>query len=516
MKKTGLALLLLVLSVLMVTTVYASDDVLLYGVRMNQFGNMDVHHTTASAPFVAAEQVLEPLLVKNAEGNVVPLLTEDLPAISEDGLVYSFKLKEGITFHDGSSFTTDDVVATFKKLLDPENVSVHAGVLTRLIVGASDYAEGQVDTISGLSVMDDYTFSITLLSPNVSFLNTLSAYWMGMYPAEAANIDGWGTTAFIGTGPFVVNEFRPNEKLVLDRYNEYHGGAKKLAQIVFSNMDENTALLEFEAGNIDVTDIGDPRLIAWYLSDDEFRDNVYRIEQRSIVALSFNLEMEPFTDVEVRRAISMAINRDEIADQLMQGLNSPAKSFLPQGVVGYDEELAPLEFNQEKAKEILANAGYPDGINISAITTDTAATTVILQYLEQSLKGANINLTIQTVDAAGFADIRSNGKIPMFILTWVSEAGDPNDFLNLYSTAMSQYISNHYMREDFDAELALGLQETDLAKREQLYQSMDYKLTRTDVVGAPIMHPNAFMLVGDRVGNLELSNGVRFYNVEIK
>ncbi|HAI52605.1 MAG TPA: hypothetical protein DCL99_04855 [Firmicutes bacterium] len=279
------------------------------------------------------------------------------------------------------------------------------------------------------SMMNDYTFSFTLTSPNVTFLNSLSDLAFAIYPAEAKDIPGWGVETVIGTGPFMLKEFRPTEKLVLERYDNYHGGVKKLQRMEFVHMDENTALMEFEAGNIDITDISDARLIAWYLGSPEYRDMVHRVEQSGVILLSFNMQMEPFTDREVRRAISMAINREEIANQLLQGLYTPAKSILPNSVLGYDPDLEPIEYNPAKAKEILASAGYPDGLHIQAITTDTAATTVILQYLEQSLKEANIFLTIQTVDAAGFNDIRAQGKVPMFILTWVGESGEPDSLL---------------------------------------------------------------------------------------
>lgn len=367
-----------------------------------------------------------------------------------------------------------------------------------------------------IEVYDDYRFAFVLNSPNVSFLNVLSDVSFAIYPAEAAQMAGWGTEVIIGTGPFKLKEFRPHERLVLERFDGYHGGAKKLQEMVFIHMDENTALLEFEAGNIDVTDVSDPRLIAWYLNDPEYGDNVYRVEQNAVIALSFNMQMEPFSNREVRRAISMAINRAEIAGKLMQGLYTPAKSYLPKGVIGYDENLEPFEYNPQKSKEILAAAGYPNGIELTAITTDTAATTVVLQYLEQSFKEANITLNIQTVDAAGFNDIRAQGKVPMFILTWAGESGDPDAILNLWSTPMSQFISNFYNNSEFDAQLALGLQEQDPVKREELYKTLDYQLAREDIVGAPIMHPNAFLLISDRVDNLVLGNGNRYYDVELK
>lgn len=141
---------------------------------------------------------------------------------------------------------------------------------------------------------------------------------------------------------------------------------------------------------------------------------------------------------------------------------------------------------------------------------------MILQYLEQSLKEANIFLTIQTVDAAGFNDIRAQGKVPMFILTWVGESGEPDSLLNLWSTPMSQFISNFYMNAEFDAQLAAGLQVQDPQDRAELYRQMDYQLTRVDVVGAPLVHPNAFVLISDRVDNVRLGNGNRYYDVELK
>jgi len=514
--RSAVILLLVLLVAVPFTAVASTDNTLRYGINLAQLGNLDIHYTTASAPFVAAYQIVEPLISKDNEGGLFPLLVKQMPVISEDGLVYSLELKENVLFHDGSKLTTADVLATFKKLLDPTNVSVHAGLLTGLLEGASEYSEGNADEISGINIIDDYRFTLTLKSPNVSFLNTLSAYWMSIYPEEAVSIPGWGAATLVGTGPFQVKEFRPQESLTLERFDAYHGGPKSIDEIVMLHMDENTALMEFEAGNIDITGLSNPSLTQWYLNSDEFKDNVYRIEQKATVALSFNKTMEPFDNPKVREAIGLAINRDEIVNSLMHGLYSPAKSFLPYGILGYHPELPPYELNYERAKELLREAGYTNGLNITAVTTDSASTTVILQYLEQALKAADIHLTIQTYDAAGFNDLRGNGKVPMFILTWVSDSGDPNDFLNLYSTPMSQFISNFYMNEEFDKGLAAGLSEADPVKREKIYQELDYKLTRVDFAAAPIMHPNAFMLVADRVSNLTLNNVTRLFDAELK
>ncbi len=486
-----------------------------FGTAMDQFGNMDIHYTTAAAPFQAAMQMTEPLIGKDPDGNLFPLLLDEMPEVSEDGLTYSFKLKSGVKFHDGSLLDSGDVKATFEKMLNPKNLSVHAGSITTLIKGAAEYADGKADSISGIEVKDDQNFTITLVSPNASFLNFLSAWQMSIYPAEAATMDGWGTKVFIGTGPYKLKEFEPNSKIVMERFDDYHGGAKKLDSIVFQNMTQNTALMEFEAGNIDLTEVKDTAIISSYLENEEFKDNIVMIEQLGTIALSFNMKMKPFDNPKVREAISIAIDRETIVNKLLKGLGTPAKSFLPKGVLGYDEDLEEFKYDPERAKQLLKEAGYPDGIDVEAITTDTAATTFILQYLAEAFKEANIRMTIQTYDAAGFTDIRNNGKIPMFILTWVSDVGDPNDFMSLYSTPMSQFISNFYENSEYDAQLQKGLTETDLEKRAELYRQLDYKLTRTDYACAPIYHPNAFMLVSKKIKNLRMENCFRLFDAEL-
>lgn len=154
----------------------------------------------------------------------------------------------------------------------------------------------------------------------------------------------------IGTGPFMLKEFRPTEKLVLERYDNYHGGVKKLQRMEFVHMDENTALMEFEAGNIDITDISDARLIAWYLGSPEYRDMVHRVEQSGVILLSFNMQMEPFTDREVRRAISMAINREEIANQLLQGCTHRPRASCPTAYSATTQIWSPLSTTRPKPR----------------------------------------------------------------------------------------------------------------------------------------------------------------------
>lgn len=170
-------------------------------------------------------------------GNQKKLITK-LPEISDDGLTYSFELKPDVKFHDGTTLTSSDVEFTFTRIFEPSDKNVSTWMCD-MILGGKEMLEGKAEELEGFKVIDDTHFEITLDKPYSAFMSVLATPQMVIYPEKAYKEAGedWGGKVYIGTGPYKVNEFDPKNKVILERYDEYHGGAKKLDEIVYLNMD---------------------------------------------------------------------------------------------------------------------------------------------------------------------------------------------------------------------------------------------------------------------------------------
>lgn len=403
--------------------------VLTFGGPLDGVGNLDIHLTTINEIFQITTHIQEGLLGLDAETlEVEPILLAKMPEVSEDGLTYSCELKPDVKFHDGTVLTSNDVKYTFERIFTPSAKNVNTW-LCDMILGGKDMLDGKTEELEGFKIIDDTHFEITLQEPYSAFMSVLAASQMVIYPEKACEEagDDWGGKVFIGTGPYKVKEFVPKNKVVLERYEEYHGGAKKLDEIVFLNMDPNTALLEFENGTIDVTAL-DVSLVDNYAQDDNFKDNVKKCESLGIVTLGLNKSMKPLDDARVREAVSLAVDRKGLTENYLRGKAVPATCFIPKGIPGYDESAPEFEYNPEKAKQLLSEAGYPDGIELTVIISEKAVLAPILEVLQQQFKESNIDLTIQKVDHAASLDIGRRGEKQVSIINWYADIIDADNF----------------------------------------------------------------------------------------
>lgn len=467
---------------------------------LSSVGNLDLHLSTYNQNFEIGNTVAETLINKDPETlELYPLLLTKMPDISEDGLTYTFELKQGIKFHDGSPLTSEDVVYTFNRFFDPKTACLTTWLAT-MIKGSNEFLEGKEDHLTGIKAIDDYHFTLELYYPYSAFSSVLAAAPLVIYPSDAAKVAGdrWGVDTFIGTGPFKLESFEPKTKVVLARNDEYHGGAKKLDKIEILNMNKETALLEFEAGNVDVVGV-DTQIVDSYLNNPEYKDNVKFQEYLGIYTLQFNQDLAPFDNPKVREAVALATDRNAIVQGYLKGHVKPAKSLFPPGIPGFDESLPELPYDIEKAKALLAEAGYPNGIEITATTTENSSFINIYQILQQQYAKANITMNIELVDAAGWFDKRSTGNVQLMILNWFADFNDPDNFIySLYHSDSEDFLSTGNKDPEFDAALEKGRLITDPAEKQKFYADLEYKLTREKFAEWPLYTPAGYYMVSDR------------------
>ena len=289
---------------------------------------------------------------------VMPLLVTSLPEVSEDGLTYSFELKSDVKFHDGTVLTANDVKYTFERLFKLKSQTDSY----TYIVGAQDIIDDKATELAGFTVVDDTHFTITLTQVYSSFVRMLCQFYASIYPAAACEAAGenWGIgTDFIGTGPFKIESNDDSTECVLVAFDDYHEGRPALDRIEITYIDDpGTRVSSFKADDIDLCFV-DTSLLEQYKDDEEVSSALVYYTPAATQFLNLNLKGPEFQDARVREALSLAINRQELCDTILSGAALPCTGFIPPSESGSDPNGTVLEFNVDRANELLAQAGNP-------------------------------------------------------------------------------------------------------------------------------------------------------------
>jgi len=392
---------------------------------------------------------LHPLLVKGWE-------------VSEGGRVFVFPLKEGVKFHDGKDFTSEDVKYSFDRVMDPKTRSPRA------------FALSWVDAIS---IIDKYTIKITLKEPYAPFLSNLTAESVPIIPKDSRPT---GTKPAPGTGPFVFRDFVPNETLEVTRFDRYHQVDEKTgvrlpyADAVFLRkiVDETVRFTALRAGDMDFIETPPLNLIASELKNPTPGITI-NYDMPGNYMVWFNTSKPPFNNKKVRHAIAYAINKKELQKGGLWGLGQPlnnqpfpdnSRSFIP---------VQDREQNIAKAKELLAEAGYPNGFKIELFEdTDTPILSCSQVFLEQ-LRKVGIEGTIRVVDRAPYFRALRVGE---YNISWgsVSERLDWDDafFLYFHSSEINKNNYARYANKELDKLLEQGRSTWKTEDRKPIYEKV--------------------------------------------
>ncbi len=510
MKRASARILALMLVMLMVMSGAASASegpmVFSFAYAYDDMYSLDVHKHTTTDVIQTAMTMGEPLLQYDSEGNVYPLLLEDLPAMSEDGTLFTCKLKEGVMFHDGTELTTADVEFTFNRIFDPLTQNLNTW-LCDMIKGGTAMLNGEATTLEGLKVIDDYTFTLELDRPYAPFLGVLACEQMMIYPKAACEAAGdqWGVTTFVGTGPFELVEFVSLESLHVKRFEGYHGAATTLDELYIYNMDQSTAIMEFEAGNLDMVRV-DPDLVEPY-KDSEYK--LERVDLMGIIAMNMNVNMPPLDDVKVRQAISYAIDQNAMVESFLQGNGNATNSLIPPAIMGHSDR--PSRYDPEKAKALLAEAGYPDGITLVNYVADASDISFVPVVLQEQFKAAGITLEVNRIDQGTYVEMRRAGEVQIPILTWYKDISDPDNFTyTFYHSSASQLFSSNWNDPKTDEMLTEGRASSG-DTRTALYQELETYLVEEQAIVVPLYNPVFYYLMGDTVEGIMFDNSlIRF------
>ncbi|MBB4919992.1 ABC transporter substrate-binding protein [Streptosporangium saharense] len=364
---------------------------------------------------------------KGETSELVPQGAEAPPTVSPDGKTYTIRIRPGMTFSDGSPVTAKDFAYSFSRILDPATKSPVRGFWTG-VAGAEEYGKKPEGTPKGIQVVSDSELRIELTQPNSAFKYILAMPHASVIPegsgAEAA-------TRPLGSGPFVFKEFSPGRQIVLEKNAKYWDKPRpyvdKVVELLGVNPD--VALLQLEKGQIDL--MGDPIPPAQYLSvtaNAALKDQTVTIAKPSTYFLTLNVKMKPFDNPKVREAVSYAIDRAFLL-KLVNGQGQVANEFLPPGVLGHTDDKLVHDQDVAKAKQLLAEAGYPDGFSTTLYSWNTPPWTNLLPQLQQDLAKIGVKAEPRPLQQSTFFELAGTpGKVPMALSFWVADYPEGSNF----------------------------------------------------------------------------------------
>lgn len=384
--------------------------------------------------------------------NVAPLLAEKWEA-SDDGITWTFTLHQGVKFHDGTDFNADAVVRNWQYWANPadplHDAQVKAGQ-TFQYYSAMFGGFGDQSIIKSVEAVDPYTVKFVLTKPLGPILQNLAMFSFAIQSPTALEKAGLDSCKqAIGTGPFKYVQWKANEYVELVKNTEYwdQANAAKVDRVIIRPIKDNAArLAALKAGEIHGMEGLNSEDVATIQSDPNLM-LLYR-PPNTIAFVAFNFQIKEFQDVRVRQAITQAINKKEIVDNLYGGLGLVATQLQPPVLWGYNKELQDHPYDPEAAKKLLSDAGFPEGLN-EVTWDDGRKEPMTLWYMPVSrpyypnpkaiaeaiaadLAKAGIRAQLQTVDWTVYQDMRKQGQLPFYMLGFTGDNGDPDNFVCYY------------------------------------------------------------------------------------
>lgn len=468
---------------------------------------IDPHGAANSGLNLILPYIFDTLVTRQRDGKLVGLLAEDWQT-SEDGKVLEFKLKSGVTFHDGTPLTADAVVFTFERFKE---------------VGDKSPIISSIRQFETVEAVDELTVRFTFAQPTATFISALAMPHAGILSPSAVEAAGeeMGRKP-VGTGPFKFADWQSGVSITLERNPDYQWGTPeaenrgpvKFERLVFKVVpDPSTQLSALQAGEVDVLFVNEPSHMAKFENDESVRMEMVDLD--SLIYLGYNCAKAHFDDARVRRALNHTVNRAEIIETALGGLGEEAFTPLTPSMLGYDESLKAYgqEYDPAKTKALLIEAGFTqaadgtwerDGQKLAGklLTSTRAPNEAIATVLQSQLQAVGVPVEIQQLDSAAVMAATSEGAFDL--LLWRYEWNDP-DALNMFLSTSRIRSTNRsfYSNPQADELFEQGLRELDEEKRKEIYIEAQ-KIILTDAPWQPLYIPVEAMIVRDRVQGLKV------------
>jgi len=428
--------------------------------------------------------------------------------MSEDGCTYTFYLRQDVSFHDGRGVTAHDFKYSWERACDPSTGSYVAGTYLGDIVGVKDVLMGMTSEINGVTVVDDYTIQVNIDAPKSYFLSKMT--YPTAYVVDKDNVakggEWWRKPN--GTGPFKLKQWDENDLLVLERNELFHGGIAGVQSVVFQ-LWSGVPMRMYEMGEIDVTGVGVAYIDRATDKAGPFHQELRVVPELSFSYIGFNHTRPPFDDVNIRRAFTQAIDKDKLVALVSRNLVKRADGILPPGIPGFNENLVGLEFDVNKARELIASSSYGGVSGLPPITVTTSGWGGMISpdleaIIQEWRNNLEVEVTVRQLEPERFLYHLKEEKDEMYIMGWIADYPHPQDFLEiLFRTGIENNFAE-YSNPNVDILLDKAAVEADTQLSMELYQQAEQMMV-DDAACLPLWFGQNYILVKPYVEGYELN-----------
>lgn len=501
----------LLLGSLMLGASPALAEVVLHRGNSGEPQTLDQSQTSIDIEAFIVKDLYEGLTVYDADGKIVPGAAESW-TVSDDGTVYTFKIRADAKWSDGSPVTAEDFVFSMRRVEDPKTAAGYANILYPIKNAEKvNKGEGKLEDL-GLKAVDEKTLEITLERPTPFFIELLShqtALPINKASYEKNGADFVKPGKIVSNGAFKLLEHVPNDHLTVAKNEHYWDAANvKLDKVIFYPLEDQAAgVRRYEAGELD---------LVYNFSADQIKrlreanpKQVHVTPALATYYYPFDTRTEPFNDVRVRRALSMSVDRDFLGTDIFDGTKLPVYSLVPPGMENYGEpskadfaDMSQLD-REDKAIELMKEAGYGEGgkplnieIRYNTNPNHERAATAVADMWKKTF-GANV--TLMNLDISShYAYLQEGGKFSVARAGWTADYADAENFLNLNVSTNKTFNYGHYENPEFDALMKKSYEERDPAARSKILHEAEALIMRDQPI-APLVNDANLWLVSDKV-----------------
>jgi oligopeptide transport system substrate-binding protein len=428
--------------------------------------------------------------------------------ISADGRTYTFYLRHDVKFQDGRQVTASDFKYSLERACNPATGSQTAATYLGDIVGVADVLAGKLAEISGVQVIDDHTLQITIDTPKSYFLAKMTYPVAFVVDRNEAEAGGQWWLEPNGTGPFRLQKWEAENLLILEENGHYHGEKARVGTVVFQ-LWGGVPMNLYETGEIDATDVDINYVDKVTDPAGNFYNELQIVPELSFSYIGFNHTRPPFDDANLRRAFSMALDKDRLVKLVFKDMMERADGILPPGIPGFNENLKGLEFDVEQAKELIASSSYGSVENLPPITVTTMGwgglvSSSLEAVIHEWRQNLGVEVTVRQLEPEWFLYHLKEEKDEMYLLGWVADYPHPQDFLELLFRTGEENNAGEYSNTEVDDLLERAGVELDSDASLALYQEAEQMLV-DDAACIPLWFSKNYYLVKPYVSGYELT-----------
>ena len=475
--------------------------------RSNDAGTLDAGYGYSESEIDLVYHLYEGLVqFVDDDLNVGPALAETWD-VSDDGTVWTFNLRQGVKFHDGTDFNADAVVFSFMRVLDESHP----------YYGLGDYSYFDYllsEAVKDVTAKDEFTVEITLNEVFAPFLTYMGLY--SQFIGSPTAVEKYGDEYFknpVGTGPFKLEEWKRDEYIKITKFEDYWGQKPEIDTIVWKVVPEgSTRLMELQSGQVHAIKNVMPEQLSTITSDNNLE--FIRVPGANVFYIALNHQTEPINNLQVRQAISHAIDFDKLVDGIYEGLGTRAINPMPSTIYGFNKDIKPYAYDPGRAKELLAEAGYTDGFEMDIHVFSGARTYIgrpvdAAEVMANDLNKVGIKATVVVNEWGSHKTVLDNYEHQFGLIGWF-DVPYPSNFLKVM---LLEGARTNYHSEELWNLANKALSSYDRAEQEKYYQEMQLKV-HEDVIIIPVAHSDYTAAISknvkgfriDAIGNALIHN----------